>query len=79
MSWSVPFDLLTKKKTDLLMVLHIMQESPRCGKLQPYNPFLGTRLKDTGEVKSSHWAELPAVHMVTVCMEGEMTRHTTGH
>jgi hypothetical protein len=49
-----------------------MQSPSRSVQLQHYNRFPGTTLKDTGEGKSLQWAELPAVHIVLVCLKEEM-------
>lgn len=66
-SLDVPYDQLTEEKnsrpwcTDGSVSYIGITENWTAVLLQPPS---GTTLKDTGEGKSSHWAELQAVHMV---------------
>ena len=66
-SWGVPYDQLTEEEktrawfTDGSARYAGTTQKWTAAALQPLS---GTTLKDTGEGKSSQWAELRAVHMV---------------
>jgi hypothetical protein len=63
----VYYGLLTEEKKTRAcqpMVLHLCSGTTQNCTTAALQPLSGTRLKDTGEGKSSQWAELQVVHMV---------------
>jgi hypothetical protein len=66
-SWGVRYDRLTEKEKTRAWFTNVsaryagMTQKRTAAALQPLS---GTTLKDTGEGKSSEWAELRVVHVV---------------